>query len=76
MSVCGFPVAPFISETVTSFGGIIAFIIKDGNQAKLSNSMELFERPPIVKPLDSFTAFYATRMFIAAFTRALRLSLS
>jgi hypothetical protein len=36
----------------------------------------LLERPPIVKPLDSFPAFYATRRFITAFTTALHYSLS
>jgi hypothetical protein len=30
--------------------------------------------PPVVKPLDSFPAFYGTQRFIIAFTRALRLT--
>jgi hypothetical protein len=32
-----------------------------------------FERPPVVKSLDCFPAFYGTRRFITEFTRALRL---
>jgi hypothetical protein len=39
-------------------------------------SWALLKRPPVVKPLDGFPAFYATRRFITAFTRALHLSLS
>jgi hypothetical protein len=36
----------------------------------------LVERPPVVYPFDSFPAFYGTRRFITALTRALHLSLS
>jgi hypothetical protein len=32
--------------------------------------------PTVVKPLDRFAAFYGTRMFITALTRALQLYLS
>jgi hypothetical protein len=32
--------------------------------------------PPVVRPLDSFSAFYETRRFITEFTRALHLFLS
>jgi hypothetical protein len=39
-------------------------------------SRVLLERPAVVRPLDSFPAFYGTRRFIAAFTRALHLCLS
>jgi hypothetical protein len=39
-------------------------------------SWALLERPSLVQPLDSFPAFYGTRRFISAFTRALHLSLS
>jgi hypothetical protein len=40
--------------------------------------MELstIERPPVVRPLDTFPAFYGTARFITEFTRALHLSLS
>jgi hypothetical protein len=31
----------------------------------------LLERPTVVRPLDRFAAFYGTRRFITAFTRAL-----
>jgi hypothetical protein len=34
-------------------------------------SWALLERPPVVRALDSFPAFYGTRRFITAFTRAL-----
>jgi hypothetical protein len=34
------------------------------------------ERPEIVQPLSSFSAFYATPRFITMFTRALHLYLS
>jgi hypothetical protein len=34
------------------------------------------ERPQVVQPLDSFPAFYGTRRFITAFTKALHLYLS
>jgi hypothetical protein len=37
---------------------------------------ELLERPQIMQPVDSFPAFYGTRSFITAFTRALHVSLS
>jgi hypothetical protein len=36
----------------------------------------LLERPPVVRPLDSFPAFYGTRSFITEFTRSLHLFLS
>jgi hypothetical protein len=36
----------------------------------------LLERPPVVKPLNSFPAFYGTLRFITAFARAHQLSLS
>jgi hypothetical protein len=39
-------------------------------------SWALLERPPVVKPLDSFPALYETLRFITEFTRALHLSLS
>jgi hypothetical protein len=45
----------------------------------LTNSIELNttrEAPPVVRPLDSFPAFYGTRRFNTEFTRALHLSLS
>jgi hypothetical protein len=50
-------------------------------QCRPTNSLSLrrraqFERPSVVQPLGSFPALYRTRMFIAAFTRALHLSLS
>jgi hypothetical protein len=34
------------------------------------------ERPPVLGPLDSFSAFYGTQRFITTFTRALHMSLS
>jgi hypothetical protein len=34
-------------------------------------SWPLLERPPAVQPLQNFLAYYGTRRFIAAFTRAL-----
>jgi hypothetical protein len=39
-------------------------------------SWALFEKLPIVQPLKNFPAFYGTRRFITAFTRALHRSLS
>jgi hypothetical protein len=39
-------------------------------------SWALLERQPVVKPLDSFQAFYGTRKFITALTTALHLCLS
>jgi hypothetical protein len=39
-------------------------------------SRALLEGPPVVRPLDSFPAFYGTRSFITAFTRAPHLPLS
>jgi hypothetical protein len=39
-------------------------------------SWALLKRPPVVRPLDSFPAFYGTRRFITTFTRALHVSLS
>jgi hypothetical protein len=38
-------------------------------------SWALLEKPPIVQPLKNFPAFYGTRRFITAFTRALHWSL-
>jgi hypothetical protein len=32
---------------------------------------ECYEKQPVVKPLDSFSAFHGTRRFITEFTRAL-----
>jgi hypothetical protein len=45
------------------------------NQPALWSWAQL-ERPPVVKPVDSFPAFYGTRRFNTEFTRALHLSLS
>jgi hypothetical protein len=39
-------------------------------------SWPLLERPPVMKPLDSFPAFYRSWTFFTAFTRAFLLSLS
>jgi hypothetical protein len=39
-------------------------------------SWALLERPPDVRPLDSFPSFYETRRFSTEFTRALHLFLS
>jgi hypothetical protein len=39
-------------------------------------SWALLERPPVVRPLDSFPAFHGTRRFNTKFTRALYLFLS
>jgi hypothetical protein len=39
-------------------------------------SWELLESPPVVKPLDSFPAFYGTRRFNTEFTTALHPFLS
>jgi hypothetical protein len=39
-------------------------------------SWALLEKPPIVQPLKNFPAFYGTRRFITAFTRALHWPLS
>jgi hypothetical protein len=39
-------------------------------------SWALLEKPPVVRPLDSFPAFYGIRSFNTEFTRALHLSLS
>jgi hypothetical protein len=40
---------------------------------QVANSMELalLQRSPVVKPIGSFPAFYGTRRFVTAFTRAL-----
>jgi hypothetical protein len=39
-------------------------------------SWALHESPPVAQPLDNLPAFYGTRRFITAFTRALQLPLS
>jgi hypothetical protein len=39
-------------------------------------SWDLLEKPPVVRPLKNFPAFYGSRRFITVFTRALLWSLS
>jgi hypothetical protein len=51
------------------------FLLNLTNYVELSTTREA-KRPPVVRPLDSFPAFYITQSFITAFTRALHLSLS
>jgi hypothetical protein len=63
------------TESQQMAAAIIAPLVRYANQLTLW-SWALLERPPVVKPLDSFPAFYGTRRFITAFTRAVHLSLS
>jgi hypothetical protein len=47
-----------------------------GNLLTYLRSWALLEKLPLVQPLKNFPAFYGTRRFITAFTRALHWSLS
>jgi hypothetical protein len=54
---------------VHSFNKVLTYLLT------YSWSWALLEKLPIVQPLKNFPAFYGTRMFITAFTRALHWSL-
>jgi hypothetical protein len=50
-------------------------VIYPQQKISVTNFIEL-ERAPVVRPIDSFPAFYGTRRFSTEFTRALHLFLS
>jgi hypothetical protein len=66
------------SETLVNISTRTLDIASQKTVASLTHSCSraLLEKLPILQPLKNFPAFYGTRRFITAFTRALHWSLS